>query len=169
MLTDSSTHTRPLGLLDDVELTDQQLEILQEIDRYEIPFVEERMLSKKLIQPEQVSDAVFEFKRFMGLLYLNSGTPGSLAVASPVVDEVWHQFILFTRQYAEFCEKVVGRFLHHRPRTTFTPTDPQGAVRFREQYQKWYGEIPPIWLSAADCDESTASTGDSEWFSGDDD
>lgn len=34
---------------------------------------------------------------------------------SQVVDVAWHEFILFTRDYAAFCDKAFGRFLHHTP------------------------------------------------------
>lgn len=33
------------------------------------------------------------------------------------VDVGWHTFILYTKDYAEFCERVAGRFLHHTPDT----------------------------------------------------
>ncbi|MFD6397538.1 glycine-rich domain-containing protein [Nocardia sp. NPDC060249] len=43
---------------------------------------------------------------------------GSLVDASPApslpIDQMWHAFILFTKDYAEFCGKV-GGFIHHRP------------------------------------------------------
>jgi hypothetical protein len=38
-----------------------------------------------------------------------------LAMPSQVVDVAWHEFILFTRNYREFCRKALGRFLHHTP------------------------------------------------------
>jgi hypothetical protein len=31
------------------------------------------------------------------------------------VDLGWHQFILNTHDYAEFCDQVAGRFIHHVP------------------------------------------------------
>lgn len=34
-----------------------------------------------------------------------------------VIDEMWHMFILATRDYAEFCEDMFGRFIHHIPGT----------------------------------------------------
>lgn len=34
---------------------------------------------------------------------------------SELVDIGWHTFILYTREYAEFCERVAGRFIHHVP------------------------------------------------------
>ena len=38
-----------------------------------------------------------------------------VAMPSQAVDVVWHEFILYTRQYGEFCRNGVGRFLHHTP------------------------------------------------------
>jgi hypothetical protein len=32
-----------------------------------------------------------------------------------LVDEVWHHFILHTRQYKQFCENRYGHFIHHIP------------------------------------------------------
>jgi hypothetical protein len=34
---------------------------------------------------------------------------------SDAVDIGWHTFILYTREYAEFCSTVAGRFIHHVP------------------------------------------------------
>ncbi|MEL6868036.1 MAG: hypothetical protein AAFP19_26670 [Bacteroidota bacterium] len=30
-----------------------------------------------------------------------------------IIDEMWHTFILFTKEYHDFCMKYFGRFLHH--------------------------------------------------------
>ena len=34
---------------------------------------------------------------------------------SELVDIGWHTFILYTREYAEFCDRVAGHFIHHLP------------------------------------------------------
>lgn len=39
----------------------------------------------------------------------------TVAMPSQVVDIAWHEFILFTREYAKFCASALGRFLHHTP------------------------------------------------------
>ena len=36
------------------------------------------------------------------------------------IDDMWHIFILHTRDYAEFCHRYFGRFIHHEP----LPPDP---------------------------------------------
>lgn len=38
-----------------------------------------------------------------------------LAMPSKAADEAWHEFILMTREYARFCKRAFGRFLHHHP------------------------------------------------------
>jgi len=47
---------------------------------------------------------------------------------SKKVDVGWHQFILNTRDYAEFCERVAGRFLHHVPEKFAAPSGEGTAV-----------------------------------------
>jgi hypothetical protein len=34
---------------------------------------------------------------------------------SPLVDLGWHTFILHTQDYAEFCDRVAGGYIHHVP------------------------------------------------------
>lgn len=52
----------------------------------------------------------------LAFLAASAATGGGLRLSpSPLVDDGWHAFILHTRDYAEFCERVAGRFLHHVP------------------------------------------------------
>lgn len=34
---------------------------------------------------------------------------------APLVDIGWHAFILYTSEYAGFCQRLAGRFIHHVP------------------------------------------------------
>ncbi len=34
---------------------------------------------------------------------------------STLVDDMWHEFLLHTRDYAAFCDAAIGQFLHHEP------------------------------------------------------
>lgn len=45
--------------------------------------------------------------------------PPPLAIDGPLVllDEMWHTFILFTRDYLDYCESRFGRWIHHAPTT----------------------------------------------------
>src|SRR5690242_21024443 len=39
----------------------------------------------------------------------------TIGMPSKVVDDLWHAFILNTRDYERFCEKAFGKFFHHVP------------------------------------------------------
>lgn len=46
-----------------------------------------------------------------------------VSMPSQAVDDAWHEFILSTRIYEKFCNKALGRFLHHTPAEAMsTPT-----------------------------------------------
>jgi hypothetical protein len=48
------------------------------------------------------------------LAYLMSGRR-YVSMPSQVADELWHEFILYTREYDAFCRRAFGSFLHHTP------------------------------------------------------
>jgi hypothetical protein len=48
------------------------------------------------------------------IAYLKSGRK-FVSMPSQVVDDLWHEFILYTWHYDRFCKKAFGCFLHHTP------------------------------------------------------
>ena len=48
------------------------------------------------------------------LAHLNSGRR-FVSMPSQVVDDLWHEFILYTKNYDAYCRSAFGRFLHHSP------------------------------------------------------
>jgi hypothetical protein len=60
------------------------------------------------VKAEELFDDV---KRF---LWLSSLMDEPIA-PPPVVDDGWHTFIIFTRDYMDFCAKYFGGYRHHRP------------------------------------------------------
>lgn len=38
-----------------------------------------------------------------------------VSMPSQVTDDLWHEFILYTRNYEDFCRRAFGRFMHHTP------------------------------------------------------
>jgi len=58
----------------------------------------------------------------------------TVAMPSQVVDIAWHELILFTRDYQQFCNQAFGRFLHHTPAEAMTtPTQAQEGIK-----RAWY-------------------------------
>lgn len=48
------------------------------------------------------------------LAHLQSGMK-YVSMPSQVADDLWHEFILYTKNYQHFCQQGFGRFLHHTP------------------------------------------------------
>lgn len=48
------------------------------------------------------------------LAHLKSGRR-FVSMPSQVVDDLWHEYILYTKNYDRFCRQAFGRFLHHTP------------------------------------------------------
>jgi hypothetical protein len=60
----------------------------------------------------------------------NAAGRNVVSMPSQAVDAAWHEFILFTRNYRNFCEKALGRFLHHTPAEAMrSPTEAQEGIR----------------------------------------
>ena len=49
--------------------------------------------------------------------------PGMLAMPSKAVDFLWHDFILHTEDYQDFCRHAYGRTLHHSPESSMSADD----------------------------------------------
>jgi hypothetical protein len=54
------------------------------------------------------------------MAYLKSGLK-PVSMPSEVADDLWHEFILYTRSYQEFCDQAFGVFLHHSPAVMLSP------------------------------------------------
>jgi hypothetical protein len=54
------------------------------------------------------------------LAYLKGGRRHA-SMPSQVADDLWHEFILYTRNYQDFCRRSFGGFLHHAPAVVLGP------------------------------------------------
>ena len=134
---------RPFDITDQVPLSADQLARLRVIEDYDLWFIVERVRDKGTLSAQQADEALAEFKKYMALIALGHT---ALGMHSSDVDEIWHNFILFTREYAEFCEKICGQMIHHRPNTSRRPELPPASVsEFQTAYTSFFGPPPPIW------------------------
>lgn len=78
-------------------------------------------------------------REYLIFIWLRKLYPLQTMVASKYVDIVWHQHILYTREYAQFCKRNLGSFLHHTPKLPSTgstsdksnPTYTKLLIRYR--------------------------------------
>ena len=64
------------------------------------------------------------------LAYLKSGR-SFVSMPSQAADDMWHEFILYTKNYEQFCRKAFGGFLHHSPAAVLTPAQQQSNAGLR--------------------------------------
>jgi hypothetical protein len=111
-------------------------ERLHTLGTYDLWFVEERLKIKELLPEDHIAPAILGFRRYVAIRILgHKGYP----VPSKEVDEVWHAFILFTKDYGEFCRQVCGHFLHHVPHTSRDQKSDPPTVPYSEVYRKYFG------------------------------
>jgi len=68
------------------------------------------------------------------LAYLKCGCQ-FVSMPSQVADDLWHEFILYTKNYERFCQQAFGRFLHHTPAVVLG-TEQQNNTGLRRCW--WY-------------------------------
>src|SRR3989338_3462773 len=84
-------------------LTRKEEDYFYALEKYNAPWLYERLLEKKEVKSyAEFVERFNEFKKYIALIYL-SGKP--LGMVSNTIDAVWHEFILFTREYMQFCDQ----------------------------------------------------------------
>jgi hypothetical protein len=83
------------------------------------------------------------FEETVLFLDLCHASPGALS-PSKKVDKAWHEFLLFTREYEQFCTKRYGRFMHHNPYEAPSRDGYNDTIRaYRERYGEPSSRIWP--------------------------
>ena len=113
------------------------------------PILRSKLQAACRVDAEGARDILVEVVRFLSLC---AESPAALT-PSPRVDDAWHELVLCTRLYAEFCERRFGRFIHHDP----GGTREDNAEQFRDTMRRYvaaYGSPDPrFWgeVPTADC------------------
>jgi hypothetical protein len=120
---------------------------------YDAPYLIEKLLKDQIVDSATEGDMLFtEVKRYLVLSRLDRNV--AWEVYSTRVDEVWHQFVLFTYEYSVFCDRFLGAFVHHRPsnapesasnHSSLSSTFLSFSVRYREVFGQ---ELPECWFDA---------------------
>jgi hypothetical protein len=138
----TQTPVRPLGVRPEVPLTEEQVRALCVLEEYDLTPVRNRLLNNGVMPQSWVDDALFEFRRFLGLQVL---APGPRTMFSHQVDLVWHTCLLFTRLYADYCQAAFGYFFHHEPATHAQIGRQEQFQDFVQLYKRAYGAPNRLW------------------------
>lgn len=122
-------------------LGEEGKQYFRDLSSYNPSWLREKLQMEEF--PMECYDEAFtELKKYVSL---NRIYNKPLAMTSKIVDEVWHQLILFTREYHEFSERFIGHYFHHAPNLPSNAQSCEGYHNFVDLYQKTYGAVPEIW------------------------
>ena len=79
--------------------------------------VEERVKRENKLKENEYEWCLLDLKRYFVLTSLLKESP----MFSEKVDELWHQMIMFTREYDDFSKEYLGTVLHHSPNVNVEP------------------------------------------------
>jgi hypothetical protein len=95
------------------------------VDAYEFPSSVRQRLRR--MHPDLGTEGVVLIeaatRQWFRILARRPTTRLRLSMPSMLADDMWHEFLLHTRDYAAFCDTAFGRFLHHIPESAMTPDE----------------------------------------------
>lgn len=91
---------------------------------------------------DYANDVATNYHRFMGLRSKDSNLS-----PSDDIDKFWHQHILNTLSYTQYCTKNFGKYIHHNPEDAYDQNSRyQRLCNTVREYIKIYGDVnPQIW------------------------
>lgn len=127
---------------------------LAEVLKYKNDDVVHRIARKQQISLPH-ADALF--RDTLRFLYLAGATDTKNLAPTKSIDAGWHSFLMFTRDYARFCQTYFGRFVHHEPRRlNDAPSKVNALGATFDVARKVFGPgLSENWtqrISAADCE-----------------
>lgn len=99
------------------------------LDPVYVEQVKARVMQEHNINEADWENRWFEWKRFLLLTTIYNHVP----MYSREVDEIWHEMLMFTREYEAFSQKLLGSTLHHAPNVS--------AEGFNRDERAWFDMI----------------------------
>ena len=133
------------GVQVELPATDRVSEVIAVAMAFPMDNVVRRYAKDNGLPLEVAKEHEVEMKKYLALCAIHRG--GGLGM-SRVIDELWHTFIWFTRDYHRFCDEVAGRYLHHGPATEENLASGKNVEDYLitlSLYREHFGE-PPVHL-----------------------
>ncbi|MGC2310314.1 MAG: hypothetical protein WA432_01680 [Candidatus Babeliaceae bacterium] len=133
---------------------EEKRQIIDAIMNYPMPNVIKRCQKDFDYTDEDMVILERELKHYLALSAFSKDDEAGNGMYSQDVDHLWHSFILFTKDYASFGDKYIGRFIHHVPETKTGRKFPgelelvaQDFQQFIKNYEEIFEEeVHPIWF-----------------------
>ena len=114
---------------------------LEKIMRFQFEPLIERMVDKLRWDESSAREVFEDLKRYFYLC----GTRPEPFPAPFVIDEIWHEFQMFSEQYREFCMEYIGFFVDHQPKTRHEPITDEMPIITLEAAIGTFGGLSRHW------------------------
>lgn len=122
--------------------------MLNTVMAYEHPELVERFKRKFELTGADATQLFADTKRY---LYLCAVTNKPLAPPA-VIDHGWHEFLMYTKDYQEFCATHFGKFVHHTPNPKLRPYAVLRVSDTSKLATKHFGDLSSNWrVYSNDC------------------
>ena len=118
---------------------------------FQAPYLIEKLVKDHVAQTAERAELLFrEVKRYFVITERYADVAWSMY--SLEVDAVWHQFVLFTREYIDYCRRHFGGYIQHAPSNApkallAQPREPSTFQMFADRYEQIFGEqLPDVWF-----------------------
>ncbi|MEV7026099.1 hypothetical protein [Kitasatospora sp. NPDC093558] len=116
-----------------------------------------RVVHEKDMEAQLAVRVVDQALAFLGACAAN---PGTRLSPSRLVDHGWHTFLMYTREYAGFCDRVAGRFLHHSPEDGDVPVKGASiAATVAALAAVGFQVDAELWAMSAECSQGSGGDG----------
>ena len=122
---------------------------MENLNNYNPTFLKEKLIVKENKFNEEEFNILFkELKNF--LLIKSMFPTKKVYMINKKIYLLWHEFILYTKEYTNFCNLFFRSYIHHSP-NNWSKLNKEGketSENFFELYQKVFGEIPngEVWV-----------------------
>lgn len=118
-------------------------QIYENILKLDFSKIKKCAVDKGFYTNEEIEFVEAEYKKYLAICF----TFPELSFPTPLkIDNLWHQYILFTQDYADMCQSVAGRFLHHSPFVDKEESVSLDSEVLHQKYIMMFNETPSeIW------------------------
>jgi hypothetical protein len=102
------------------------------------PLLQMKLSRALFCSADETMQALEEVIKFLIL----AADSGHTVTPSARVDMAWHEFLLFTRSYATFCQDKLGKMVHHEPSIDYEANSQQ-YLQTLMRYRQRFGEPKP--------------------------
>ena len=130
------------------QVVQQGNDLLDGVMSYEHPELIERYKRELGLSDAEAQSLFQDTKRY---LYLCFVTGKKLAPSAPI-DQGWHEFLMYTKDYQDFCAQFFGTFIHHTPKPTLSPHPVIRVSDTNKLAMQHFGDLSDNWrVYAGDC------------------